>query len=91
MLDLRQTVLNNDFEASVFAIEPEIRLVKEKLLELGAEQALLSGSGASVFAVFDKEETRQTTLKALEDKNWRKFVVATISRTQYREALEIAY
>lgn len=89
--DLRQTALTNDFEASVFALAPEIRRVKEKLLELGARKALLSGSGASVFAVFDKEETRQTTIKALEEKNWRKFVVATISRQKYREALELAF
>lgn len=86
-LDLRQSELKNDFEASVFAIEPEIKRVKEKLLELGAVQALLSGSGASVFAIFDKQETRQTAQKAL-DKNWRRFAVATISRDVYREALK---
>lgn len=87
--DLRQSELTNDFEKSVFEFQPEIRRVKQKLLELGAIRALLSGSGASVFAVFDKEETRQATLKALEDEtNWRKFAVATISRDTYREALE---
>ena len=88
-LDLRQTELKNDFEASVFAIEPEIARVKRKLLEYGAVQAVLSGSGASVFAVFDKQETRQATIKALEnEKHWRMFAVATISREQYRAALE---
>jgi 4-diphosphocytidyl-2-C-methyl-D-erythritol kinase len=86
--NLRQRELVNDFEKSVFEFEPEIRRVKEKLLASGAEQAILSGSGASVFAVFDKEETRQATLKALEDeKNWRKFAVATVSRDEYRAAL----
>ena len=90
-LNLRQSVLINDFEPSVFKIQPEIKRVKEKLLELGASRALLSGSGASVFAVFDKQETRQTTLKALEDRhNWRMFAVATISRNKYREALEMS-
>lgn len=86
-LDLRQGNLKNDFERTVFAIEPEIERVKEKLLELGAIQALLSGSGASVFAVFDKQETRQTAQKALNE-NWRSFAVATISRREYREALK---
>lgn len=86
-LDLRQGNLKNDFERTVFAIEPEIERVKEKLLELGAIQALLSGSGASVFAVFDKQETRQTAQKALNE-NWRRFAVATISRREYREALK---
>ena len=84
---LRQSKLINDFEKSVFEAEPEIKRVKDKLSELGATQTSLSGSGASVFAIFDKEETRQATLKALEEEtNWRKFAVATISRNQFREA-----
>jgi 4-diphosphocytidyl-2-C-methyl-D-erythritol kinase len=87
-LSLRQANLKNDFEPSVFAVQREIQRVKEKLLELGAVQANLSGSGASVYAIFDKEETRQATLKALEvETNWRKFAVATVSRQEYRESL----
>jgi 4-diphosphocytidyl-2-C-methyl-D-erythritol kinase len=88
-LNLRQSELKNDFETSVFQAAPEIKSVKEKLLESGAIQALLSGSGASVFAIFDKEETRQTAQKAIEtENNWRRFVVAAISREKYREALK---
>jgi 4-diphosphocytidyl-2-C-methyl-D-erythritol kinase len=80
--------LTNDFERSVFAAYPEIKRVKETLLELGAANAAMSGSGASVFAVFDKEETRQAAEKALDSEStWRKFAVSTISRTEYREAL----
>ena len=87
--NLRRAVLKNDFEASVFRVAPEIRRVKEKLLETGAFSALLSGSGASVFAIFEKEETRQTAQKAIEnEKNWRSFAVAAISRREYREALQ---
>jgi len=84
-----QINFSNDFEKSVFGIYPEIARVKQRLLELGARTALLSGSGASVFATFDKEETRQATLKALEnEKNWRKFAVAAVSRDTYRAALK---
>ncbi len=87
-LDLRQAVLKNDFEESVFNAFPEIRRVKETLLELGAVNAAMSGSGASVFAIFDKIETRQAAIKALDhESTWRKFAVATISRSEYREAL----
>lgn len=79
----------NDFEDVVFDLEPEIRRVKDKLIECGSTQVMLSGSGASVFGIFENEETRQATLKALStDSNWRKFAVATISRTMYREALK---
>jgi len=88
-LDLRHSALINDFEASVFSAYPEIERVKDTLLGLGAVNAAMSGSGASVFAIFDKEETRQAALKALDNEvNWRKFAVAAISRSEYREALK---
>ncbi len=85
-LDLGHSVLKNDIEPVVFAAHPEVDKVKRTLIELGAVNALMSGSGASVFAVFEKEETRQTALKALDDEvNWRKFAVAAVSRDEYRE------
>ena len=88
-LDLRHSVLKNDFEKSVFSSFPEIERVKTTLLELGAVNAAMSGSGASVFAIFDKEETWQAAQKALDrEVNWRKFAVSTVSRSSYREALQ---
>lgn len=87
-LDPLRSALKNDFERTVFAAHPEIAWAKTALLELGAVNAAMSGSGASVFAIFDNTETRQTAIKALDDKStWRKFAVATISRNEYREAL----
>ncbi len=86
----RQSNLKNDFEAVVFKIAPEIARVKERLLETGAETALMSGSGASVFGIFDNEETRQATIKALENESsWRRFAVATVSRAEYRRRLTL--
>ncbi len=88
LLDLFSSELKNDFEASVFDAYPEVKRVKDTLLELGAVNAAMSGSGASVFAIFDKTETRQAAIKALDhESTWRKFAVATISGSQYREAL----
>lgn len=84
-----QTVPINDFESVIFEIEPELKRVKEKLLSFGAKTALMSGSGASIFGIFENDETRQATLKALDKElNWRKFAVATVSRSSYREALK---
>jgi len=80
--------LKNDFEKTVFAAFPEIERVKSKLLDLDAKQALMSGSGASVLGIFDNEETRQTSVKALgQETDWRSFAVAAISRKEYREKL----
>jgi len=90
--DLLHSALKNDLEPSVFEAYPEVRRVKERLLGLGAQNAAMSGSGASVFAIFDKEETRQAAIKALDNEvNWRKFAVAAISRTEYREALQFVF
>jgi 4-diphosphocytidyl-2-C-methyl-D-erythritol kinase len=88
--DPLHSVLKNDLEDSVFAAYPEVKRVKETLLGLGAVNAAMSGSGGSVFAVFDNKETRQAAQKALDQEStWRKFAVSTISRAQYREALGI--
>ncbi len=82
------SVFRNDLERTVFAMHPEIGSVKRELEKMGAKAALMSGSGASVFAVFEKEETRQAALKALGQRpDRRKFAVAAISRKEYREAL----
>ena len=88
LLDPASSELINSFEASVFDAHPEVKRVKDHLIDLGAINAAMSGSGASVFALFDKKETRQAAIKALDNEStWRKFAVATISRTEYREAL----
>jgi 4-diphosphocytidyl-2-C-methyl-D-erythritol kinase len=89
-LDPLNSVLKNDLEDSVFAACPEVKRVKDTLLELGAVNAAMSGSGGSVFAVFDNKETRQAAQKALDhESTWRKFAVSTISRREYRETLGI--
>lgn len=44
--------LVNDFERSVFAIHPEIGMLKDKMYETGAVYAAMSGSGSSVFGLF---------------------------------------
>ena len=48
----KDTVVN-DFEASVFSKYPEIAAIKDKLYEMGAVYASLSGSGSSVFGIFE--------------------------------------
>lgn len=44
--------LTNDFEEPVFKMHPELGAVKEKLYDLGAEFALMSGSGSTLFGLF---------------------------------------
>lgn len=46
--------LVNDFEASISSNHPEIAAIKEKLYENGAYYAAMSGSGSSVFGLFEE-------------------------------------
>ena len=87
-LYLRQSKLKNDFEATVFELYPETARVKEKLLDCEAKYALLSGSGASVFAIFDSNLKRQKAFDELQkEPTWRVFPSETISRQSYWDEL----
>jgi 4-diphosphocytidyl-2-C-methyl-D-erythritol kinase len=48
----KDTVVN-DFEQSVFPKYPEIAAIKDKLYDLGAVYASMSGSGSSVYGIFN--------------------------------------
>jgi 4-diphosphocytidyl-2-C-methyl-D-erythritol kinase len=47
--------MKNDFEESVFMKFPEIAAIKDKLYDLGAIYASMSGSGSSVFGIFKEQ------------------------------------
>lgn len=48
-------LMYNDFEKSIFPQYSEIETIKEKLYALGAVYASMSGSGSSVYAIFNGE------------------------------------
>ncbi len=88
-LYLRQSKLKNDFEKTIFELEPETARAKEKLLACGAERALMSGSGGCVFGIFDNDLKQQNAFNALQtERSWRVFAVETISRLDYRNFLK---
>jgi 4-diphosphocytidyl-2-C-methyl-D-erythritol kinase len=51
-----EQLLVNDLEGPAYGICPEIRTIKEELLDAGALGVLMSGSGSSVFGVFKNKE-----------------------------------
>ena len=77
--------LRNDFEAAVFRRHPRLARIKRRLLEQGAADASLAGSGSAVFGVFsDPAKARRAARKFPED---AVFLCATLSRKAYSRAL----
>lgn len=81
-------VMSNDFEPSVLRLFPEIGRAKDSLLGAGAQCAMLSGSGSSVFGVFENEGAAvraSARISAAED-GWQSSACATLSRAEYRQS-----
>lgn len=57
--------VKNDFEPSVFARHPRLCRIKESLLEQGALYASMSGSGSTLFGLFDHEPDYQPPYEGL--------------------------
>ncbi|MBE7169816.1 MAG: 4-(cytidine 5'-diphospho)-2-C-methyl-D-erythritol kinase [Williamsia sp.] len=53
-LETWKEILVNDFEKPVFQQFPEIREIKDRLYEQGALYASMSGSGSSLFGIFNR-------------------------------------
>lgn len=61
--------LKNDFEEIVFAHKPEIKQAKERLIQQGAVYASMSGSGSSVFGIFNKQIDKQQVINHYGNNN----------------------
>ena len=77
--------LANDFEGPVFDRHPRLREIRDGLLQGGAADAALAGSGSAVFGVFrNPAQARRTARKFPEDTT---FVTETLNRAEYGRAL----
>ncbi|MGH9844713.1 MAG: 4-(cytidine 5'-diphospho)-2-C-methyl-D-erythritol kinase [Blastocatellia bacterium] len=80
-------VLHNDLENTVFARHPLLAEIKRRLGQAGARGVLMSGSGSTVFAIFDSEETRSMARRDLDETGWWCEPARTLSRTEYRQLM----
>jgi 4-diphosphocytidyl-2C-methyl-D-erythritol kinase len=55
-------VLHNDFEDSIFPQYPEIKLIKDRLYDCGALYASMSGSGSSVYGIYEEAPEMEENL-----------------------------
>ncbi len=60
--------LYNDLELPAISQLPEIATRKELLLSLGADAAMMTGSGSAVFGLFREEEKARACEKAIREK-----------------------
>ena len=80
--------LSNDFEAPVFRRHPRLAKIKRELLQRGAAEASLAGSGSAVFGVFPSPAmARRAAVGFPHDQT---FVCETISRDRYARLMRTA-
>ncbi len=75
--ELSPNALFNVFERPVLNMCEGARGIKESLLSLGARCALMSGSGPSVFGIFDTLEAAESAKSALEAEGITAFVATS--------------
>jgi 4-diphosphocytidyl-2-C-methyl-D-erythritol kinase len=79
--------VRNDFEPVVSAAHPEIAQLRSRLLELGAVQSVMSGSGATVVGVFDNEKSCERAQAVIASSGLWAVCASAIAREQYRSNL----
>jgi len=77
--------LSNDFEAAVFPRYPRLDAIKRELLQLGAAEASLAGSGSAVFGVYQHPAKARRAARAFPRD--QVFLCSTLSRAEYRRKM----
>ncbi|HVB85300.1 MAG TPA: 4-(cytidine 5'-diphospho)-2-C-methyl-D-erythritol kinase [Candidatus Dormibacteraeota bacterium] len=80
-----QGKVSNDFEGPVFRRHARLGEIRDALLQVGAAEAALAGSGSAVFGIFrNPAQARRAARMFPEDSV---FVVETLSRKMYGRAM----
>jgi len=77
--------LSNDFEAAVFPRYPRLGEIKRELLQQGAAEASLAGSGSAVFGVYQHPAKARRAARAFPKD--QVFLCSTLSRAEYRRKM----
>lgn len=79
-----QIRLQNDLEIPVLSRHRLLGEVKERLKRAGANGALMSGSGSTIFAIFETEAARENARRELSRNGWWCAAARTLSREEYK-------
>ena len=76
---LRQAtrLLRNDLEAVVLEKYPQVSLIKEFLKDSGCVGCMMSGSGPTVFGIFEDTQFLDRIAKSARDQGWKSWVTRT--------------
>ena len=77
--------VSNDFEAAVISRHPRLGQIRRALLQRGAAEAALAGSGSAVFGIFRSPAQARRIARAFPKD--QVFVVETLTRDDYRRLL----
>lgn len=82
-------LLLNDLEEVVSKRYPEIKIMKGWLLSVGARGALMTGSGPTVFGIFEREKEAQEAFHRLmpemKAKGWEIFLTQSLPKSSIRK------
>jgi len=72
----------NDFETVVFEQFPRLASLKRRLVKLGANPAMLTGSGSALYGLFGAREQIRLAAKSFDGE--RVFTISLVGRARYR-------
>ncbi len=83
----------NDFEPAVFARHPQLKKLKAKLIEMGAQPAMMTGSGSAIYGFFlskilaaqaASELVKSSQSVKQSDREITVFPISLVSRARYQ-------
>jgi 4-diphosphocytidyl-2-C-methyl-D-erythritol kinase len=79
----RAAQMINDLEAPIARHHPEIEQMKTALRRAGALAAAMSGSGSTVFGLFQKRKDAVLAVERLSGSGWRVVLTESLGRSEY--------
>src|SRR5262245_28064023 len=79
----RAAQMINDLEAPIARHHPEIEQMKTALRRAGALAAAMSGSGSTVFGLFQKQKDAVLAVERLSGSGWRVILTESLGRGEY--------
>ncbi len=87
LLDLVRTGIENDFEKVVFPLYPELRDIKGALERAGSRYASLSGSGSTLYGLFQSRADAAKAVSRLRKQGLKAAATSTLTRRKYWKAV----